>query len=126
MQRPVFSARWIRIAPDSNTETGPSGSSSSTIAGMRLFGLIPSNSGLAVCSGKAGAVADQTAGRDKIAPSVGRWDCVPRGKRDELVSHTDKKRVRTDHQTAQPLPHELGKGWLQIALGGSFQDAQSQ
>jgi hypothetical protein len=45
---PAFSARYCRIAPDSNTDTGapPPGGSSSTMAGMRLLGLILRNSGL--------------------------------------------------------------------------------
>jgi hypothetical protein len=46
MNWPDFSARWIRMAPDSNTGIGPSGVSRSTIAGMRAFGLIAMNSGL--------------------------------------------------------------------------------
>ena len=45
MYRPLRSARCSRIAPDSNTGIGPSGSSWSTIAGIRLFGLIARNSG---------------------------------------------------------------------------------
>jgi hypothetical protein len=36
-RRPVFSARWTRIAPDSKTETP---ASRSTIAGILLFGQI--------------------------------------------------------------------------------------
>ena len=40
-KRPVLSARYCRIAPDSKIEMGaPSGPSGSTIAGMRLFGEI--------------------------------------------------------------------------------------
>src|SRR2546426_5313186 len=39
-RRPVFSARWTRMAPDSNTERGPPGTSWSTIAGIFWFGLI--------------------------------------------------------------------------------------
>ena len=34
------------MAPDSNTETGPPAPSGSTMAGIRLFGLMARNSGL--------------------------------------------------------------------------------
>ena len=47
MKRPVFSARYSRIAPDSKTEIGspPPGGSWSTMAGMRLLGAIVRKSG---------------------------------------------------------------------------------
>ena len=50
MNFPVFSARYTRIAPDSNTTSfSPSGPSGSTSAGIFPFGLIARNSGL-LCS----------------------------------------------------------------------------
>ena len=46
-KRPVFSARYCRIAPDSNTLRGapPSAGSWSTIAGILLLGEIARNAG---------------------------------------------------------------------------------
>jgi hypothetical protein len=46
MKRPARSAKWIKMLPDSKTGTAPPGASWSTIAGMRLFGLMARNSGL--------------------------------------------------------------------------------
>ena len=44
-RRPVFSARYSRIAPDSNKASGlPPGPSGSRIAGILLFGLTDRNS----------------------------------------------------------------------------------
>jgi hypothetical protein len=47
-KRPVFSARYNRMAPDSNTQIGspPSDGALSIIAGMRLFGEMARKSGL--------------------------------------------------------------------------------
>jgi hypothetical protein len=47
-KRPVFSAKYKRMAPDSNTLIGspPSDGTVSMIAGMRLFGEMARKSGL--------------------------------------------------------------------------------
>src|SRR5262249_733747 len=74
------------------------------------------NSRLTKYVGDAGSIADEAAGRDKLAQRVNRGYRVVRRQRRKFIAPADKERIGKDHQRASSLLSQRREGCVDLLV----------